>query len=95
MTKLPGFTLDLQENKQGQTFALILQQGSGLCVCVPSSPPLAGPALTWKLIYFNMVNFQTKVSSSHAALWALFRDGQAAGDRWGCDERALLHAQWA
>lgn len=36
MTKLPGFTLDLHENKQGQTFALILQQGFGLHVCDPS-----------------------------------------------------------
>lgn len=39
MTKLPGFILDLHENKQGQTFALILRQGSGLFVCVPSSHP--------------------------------------------------------
>lgn len=53
MTKLPGFTFDLHENKQGQTFALILHQGSGLCVCVPASQP-AQP-LTWKFIYFKMV----------------------------------------
>lgn len=39
MTKLPGFTFDLHENKQGRTFALILRQGSGLCVSVPSSQP--------------------------------------------------------
>lgn len=39
MTKLPGFTLDLHQDKQGQTFALILQQGSGLCVCIPPSHP--------------------------------------------------------
>jgi len=39
MTKLPGLTLDLHENKQGQTFALILQQDSAFCVCVPSSRP--------------------------------------------------------
>lgn len=39
MTKLHGFTQGLHQNKQAQTFALILQQGFGSCTRIPSSNP--------------------------------------------------------
>lgn len=73
MTKSPGFTLNLHENKQGQTFALVPQKGPRLCVCVVSSPP---QALTWNYIYFNMMNLEVEVCPSHAALWALWGWGE-------------------
>lgn len=86
MTESPGFTLNLHENKQGQTFALVLQKDPRLCVCVPSPHP---HSLLRGITFILMRNLEIDVSRQargsvgSAQRWPWVMDGDVG--------RVLLH----